>query len=117
MKVIETREKMLKIIRSVHAGDLSLEEYTELVCDRLMEAGAFVPPVNIGGVVYAALPSVFGEEASVEPWAVCGYGVELGGDIFFEARDHERYLVGDMYCKLTKEEAEEYLRENGRKDS
>ena len=117
MKVIETRENMLKIIRSVHAGDLSLEEYLELICDKLMEAGAFVPPVNIGGVVWAALPSILGEEACVEPWAVCGYGVELGGDIFFEARDHEQYLVGDMYCKLTKEEAEEYLRDNGREGS
>lgn len=110
MKVIETRENMLKIIRSVHAGDLSLEEYTELICDRLMEAGAFVPPVNIGGVVYAALPSIFGEEAEISPWEVKGYGVQSDGEIYLEDRDHEQYLVGDMYCKLTKEEAEEELK-------
>lgn len=110
MKVSETRENMLKIIRSVHAGDLSLEEYTELICDRLMEAGAFVPPVNIGGVVYAALLPIFDEEAEIAPWEVKGYGVQSDGEIYLEDRDHEQYLVGDIYCKLTLEEAEEELK-------
>ena len=120
MKVIDTREAMLKVIREVGFGSKTYEQYVEELCDRLMEAGAFVPPVNIGGVVYAALPSIFGEEAEISPWEVKGYGVQSDGEIYLEDRDHEQYLVGDMYCKLTLEEAEEWLRkerENGRKDS
>ena len=110
MKVIETRENMLKIIRSVHAGDLILEEYTELICDRLMEAGAFVPPVNIGGEVFAALPPLFDEEADIDTWEVRGYGVDPHGDIYLIDEYDEEYYVGTNHCKLTLEEAEEELK-------
>lgn len=65
MKIKDTREAMLKVIREVGFGSKTYEQYVEELCDRLMEAGAFVPPVNIGGVVYAALPSIFGEEAEI----------------------------------------------------
>lgn len=115
MKVTETREEMLKIIRAVEIGGKTYEEYVNELCDRLMEAGAFVPPVKCGETVFAACPALYeGEEDIIEEYKVRGCGVTEEGDIFILDADQEIDLVEDIYCNLTREEAEMWLKKEKR---
>ena len=109
MKIEETRDAMVAAIRSVPIAGKSYDEYVEELCDRLMSLGAFVPPAKIGETVYAALPACLGEKPDIEPWEVCGYGVDAKRDIYLEDRHHEQYAIGDTLCLLKKEEAEKQL--------
>lgn len=109
MKVKETREAMIKAIRSVSPAGKVYADYVEELCDRLMSLGAFIPPAKIGDTVYAVLPSVLGEEPCIERWEVKGYGVDRRGDIFLEGEDGEQYVIDAPYCVLDKAEAKKQL--------
>ena len=109
MKVEETREAMVRAIRSVSPAGKVYADYVEELCDRLMSIGAFIPPAKIGDTVYAALDSLFGEEPSLEAYEVCGYGVDFEGDIFVEGPGHELNDVGSTYCMTDKTLAEKQL--------
>ena len=109
MKVKETREAMIKAIRSVSPAGQVYADYVEELCDRLMSLGAFIPPAKIGDTVYAVLPSVLGEEPCIERWEVKGYGVDRRGDIFLEGEDGEQYVIDAPYCVLDKADAGKQL--------
>ena len=109
MKIEETREAMVAAIRSVDIAGKDYDGYVEELCDRLMSLGAFVPPVKKGDTVWAYLPEILGEEPSVEPWEVAGYGIDCEGDLYAEAKDREQYPIGTTYCYLTREEAAEAM--------
>lgn len=109
MKVEETREAMIKAIRSVSPAGKVYADYVEELCDKLMSLGAFIPPAKIGDTVFAVLDTVLGEEPCIEPWEVRGYGVDAEGDIYFEDRHHEQYAIGNTLCFLKKTEAEKQL--------
>lgn len=118
MKIKDTRESMLKVIREVGFGSKTYEQYVEELCDRLMEAGAFVPPVKCGEEVFAACPALGkNDKEFIEGYKVRGYGVTEEGDVFILDACQEINIVEDMYANLTREEAEEWLRkerENGK---
>ena len=115
MKVAETREEMLRVIRAVEIGGKTYEEYVNELCDRLMEAGAFVPPVKCGETVFAACPALDKyDEDSIEEYKVRGYGVNEEGEIFVLDACKEINIVCDMYCNLTREDAEMWLRKEGK---
>lgn len=121
MKINDTREQMLKIIREVGFGSKTYEQYVEALCERLMAEGAFIPPVKIGETVFAACPALGeSDEDFIDGYKVRGYGVNEEGEIFVLDACREISIVEDMYANITREEAEEWLRkerENGRKDS
>jgi hypothetical protein len=111
MKVTETREEMLKIIRAVEIGGKTYEEYVNELCDRLMEAGAFVPPVKCGETVFAACPALTKlDEDIIDEYKVRGYGVNEEGEIFVLDACKEINIACDMYANLTREEAEMWLK-------
>lgn len=109
MKIEETREAMIKAIRSVSPAGKVYTDYVEELCDRLMSLGAFIPPAKIGDTVYAVFDAVMGEEPCCEPWGVKGYGVDRDGDLFVEDAGGEQYIVGTEYCMLDKALAEKQL--------
>ena len=109
MKIEETREAMVKAIRSVSPAGKVYADYVEELCDRLMSLGAFIPPAKIGDTVYAVLDTVLGEEPSIEPWEVKGYGACCDGDLFVKDECGEQYIAGREYCMLDKALAEKQL--------
>ena len=111
MKVTETREKMIEVIREVEIGGKTYEEYVNELCDRLMEAGAFVPPVKVGETVFAACPALekYGEDI-IDEYKVRGCGVAEDGDIFILDACKEINIVCDMYCNFTREDAEMWFK-------
>ena len=115
MKVEETREAMVAAIRSVPIAGKSYDEYVEELCDRLMEAGAFVPPVKCGETVYAACPALAKcDEDIIDEYKVRGVGVDDEGDIFVIDAGGEINYVVDMYCNLTREDAEMWFKKEKR---
>jgi hypothetical protein len=49
-------------------------------------------------------------EDIIEPWRVAGYEYFDGKWYCCDRRDGEFFEVGSMYCKLTREEAEEVVK-------
>lgn len=115
MKVAETREKMIEVIRSVEIGGKTYGEYVNELCDRLMEAGAFVPPVKCGETVFAACPALDElDEDVIEDYKIHGYGVDVDGDIFVLDAGREISYIDTMFCNLTREDAEMWLKRRRR---
>lgn len=117
MKVTETREEMLRVIRAVEIGGKTYEEYVSELCDRLMEAGAFVPPVKCGETVFAACPALTKlDEDIIDEYKVRGCGVTDEGEIFILDACWEINIVEDMYANLTREDAEVWLKKEKREE-
>ena len=111
MKIAETREKMIEVIRAVEIGGKTYEEYVNELCDKLMEAGAFVPPVKCGETVFAACPALTKiDEDFIEEYKVRGYGVNEEVEIFILDACEYINIARDMCCNLTREEAEMWLK-------
>ena len=115
MKIEETREAMMQAIRSVSPAGKGYSDYVEELCDRLMEAGAFVPPVKCGETVFAAYPKLnASDEDIIDEYKVRGCGVTEDGDIFILDADKEINIVCDMYCNFTREDAEMWFKKEKR---
>ena len=115
MKITETREEMLRVIRTVEIGGKTYGEYVNELCDRLMEAGAFVPPVKCGETVFAACPALAKcDEDIIDEYKVRGVGVDEDGDLFVLDAEPAMNSIGDMYCNFTREDAEMWLRKEKR---
>lgn len=87
------------------------------LAEYLSENGVICAPVKIGQVVYAGLSKVFtGEEDEVLSWVVCGIGIDEKGKYVAFNSHGEHYTVGDVDCRITREEAEEDLKRFERRD-
>ena len=81
------------------------------LAEYLSENGVICAPVKIGQVVYAAIPKIHGDEESIiYAWEVKGIGINEKGKFIAFNSFGERYIVGEESCRLTKEEAEQDLR-------
>lgn len=79
--------------------------------DFLDANGVIAAPVKIGQVVYAAIPKIHGDEESIiYAWEVKGIGINEKGKFIAFNSFGEHYTVGEESCRLTKEEAEQDLR-------
>ena len=79
--------------------------------DFLSANGVIAAPVRIGQVVYAAIPKIHGDEESIiYAWEVKGIGINEKGKFIAFNSFGEHYTVGEESCRLTKEEAEQDLR-------
>lgn len=91
-------------------GCFLLSEYDK-EADALLAAGVLVPPVTLGDTVYAVVELDDGPE--VDEYTVSGVAYSNGA-WFACANNIEFNKVGDRLCLLTREEAEELVREMGR---
>jgi hypothetical protein len=111
----EQREKIAALIGDAceRAAELELpaEELNSFVAAWLLREGMLLPPVKIGQTVYAAQPYAGdNDEDIIEPWQVAGYEYFDGKWYCCDRRGGEFFEVGSMYCKLTREEAEEVVK-------
>ena len=114
MKTEETRGKLVELIREVEIKGLAYDEYVEALADKLTKAGVFVPPVKCGDKVYAACPKLSKcDDDIIDEYTVCGVGINDKGEVFVLDSSDEINVIGDMYCNLTREEAEMWFRKEG----
>lgn len=93
--------------RKTCGGCFLLAEY-EKEADALLAAGVLVPPVKLGDTVYAVVE--LEDEPEVCEYVVNGISYSLGKWLFCE-NDNEFNELGTQLCLLTREEAEELVRE------
>lgn len=86
----------------------SLFDEFQKEADALLAAGVLVPPVKLGDTVYAVVELDDGPE--VNEYTVSGVAYSNGA-WYACANDIEFNKVGDQLCLLTREEAEELVRE------
>lgn len=86
----------------------SLFDEFQKEADALLAAGVLVPPVKLGDTVYAVVELDDGLEVNEHTVSGVAYS---NGAWFACANDIEFNKVGDHLCLLTREEAEELLRE------
>lgn len=111
MRIEDRKEAMVCAIRSVNIAGKSYDEYVMELADKLEELGAFIPPVRVGETVYAACPKLCAcDEDIIDEYKVRGVGVDNEGDIFVIDAGRDINHVGDMYCNLTCEDAELWLK-------
>ena len=117
MKTEETRGKLVELIREVEIkGQATYNEYVEALADKLTKAGVLVPPVKCGDKVYAACPKITSwDEDIIDEYTVRGVGINDKGEVFVLDSSNEINVIGDMYCNLTREEAEMWFRKEGKR--
>lgn len=106
----ESNVKLLEALvdKGLYDGDIC--DPSDLA-DFLDKNGVIVAPVKIGQVVYAAIPKIHGDEESIiYAWEVKGIGINEKGKFIAFNSFGEHYTVGEESCRLTKEEAEQDLR-------
>ena len=84
------------------------KEY-EKEADALIERGVLMPPVKLGDTVYAVVEL---DETEIYEYAVGGFEYSGGEWYVSEGKSNDEFFkVGDQLCLLTREEAEELVRE------
>ena len=112
----EQTEKIAALIGDACERALELEDFrgmdlNSFVAAWLLREGVLLPPVKMGQTVYAALEDAgagYGEHL-IDPWQINGVAFVEGEWYAFD-RGHEVYQIGSMYCKITREEAEEVVK-------
>lgn len=93
-------------------GCFLLSEYDK-EADALLAAGVLVPPVKLGDTVYAVVDL---DEPEICEYAVGGFEYSGGEWYVSEGKSNDEFFkVGGQLCLLTREEAEELVREMRRK--
>ena len=111
MKIEDRKAAMIAAIRSVSPAGKERDAYILELADKLESLGAFIPPVKVGETVYAACPKLCAcDEDIIDEYKVRGVGVDDEGDIFVIDAGADINHVGDMYCNLTREDAEVWLK-------
>lgn len=111
MRIEDRKEAMVCAIRSVNIAGKSYDEYVMELADKLEALGAFIPPVKVGDVCYVACPALTRlDEPVVCTFEAQGYGADKDGDIFVLDECDELCPVDSSFCRLTKEAAEEDLK-------
>lgn len=83
----------------------------ETIAEHLLANGVLVPPCKVGDTVYAVIEPIFEADppAYIEEWTV--KDLDYCGGKWYAVQDDEDFEIGDDLCLLTREEAEERLKE------
>ena len=107
-----TEEKFQELHPDVKNGDcIDVGEYLELLFDLMIFAGVRIPPVRVGDTVYAVCAELDEEdppfivEYTVEGLALFGEQWQVCGS------DREWIPIGSELCLLTREDAENYMKD------
>ncbi len=94
-------------------GCFLLKEY-EKEAEALIERGVLMPPVKIGDTVFAVVDL---DEPEICEYAVGGFEYSGGKWYVSEGKSNDEFFkVGGQLCLLTREEAEEMVREMRKED-
>ena len=111
MRIEDRKAAMREAILSVPLTGRGYNDFVNDIVEKLTELGAFVPPVKVGDVCYVACPAFTSlDKPMVDTFEPQGYGVDKDGNIFVLDECNEIFTVDSSFCRLTKEAAEEDLK-------
>ncbi len=110
--LFEMRERAKAAVRAAAVG-LSEDAINALV-EHLLREGALFPPVRMGQTLYAAVGANKDvQDDSIDEWQVHGV-TYYEGEFYILDRNGDESRLGEWDCLLTREEAEDMIKELGK---